>query len=156
MNLFSIFIAILLAQTAFSTSVVSVGGKSYSIALQEFELKICPQDAPNGPEWGAIKFVAISGFSNSYNISVGKCKADCGQDNTCQHACVSDQSHVQKHKAFAMKVLFKYFRDFPPARQSMQCSAVHEFCEQKCLDENAFNAQECLIGCNQYHEIFDK
>ncbi|MEI8028092.1 MAG: hypothetical protein WCI18_17220 [Pseudomonadota bacterium] len=143
-------------QLTYSAEFVSIGGKSYSVSLQEFSPKICPQDGPTGPEWKAVKFLTSSTFDLTYNLLVAKCQTDCNQDQTCKQVCVSDNATVQKNKGRAMKAVFKFFRDFPPARQSTHCSAVRsEICEQKCVNEGTFDANSCLIGCNQYYGMFD-
>ncbi len=148
--------ALFCGQFAYSAAIVSIDGKAYSVSLQEFEPKLCPQDGPSGPDWAAIKFLTASVFGQTYNVILAKCQTDCDQDSACRQACVSDVATVQEHKGAAMKAVFKFFRDFPPARQSAQCSAVRsEICERKCVDESAFDTQSCLIGCNQYYGMFD-
>jgi len=154
MKILIVLAALFCSQLTYSAEIVSIGGKSYSVSLQEFSAKLCPQDGPTGPEWKAVKFLTASTFDLTYNKLVARCQTDCNQDQTCKQLCVPDTPTVQENKGRAMKAVFKFFRDFPPARQPT-CSERSEICEQKCVNEGTFDANSCLIGCIQYYGMFD-
>lgn len=61
---------LILSQFACSAEVVSIAGKTYSIELQQFEPKVCPQDRPSGPEWAALRFNVSAKFGFGYNVAV--------------------------------------------------------------------------------------
>ncbi len=127
-----------------------VDGKIYDLSLSQTELKKCPTDGPDGPQWMAETLIFEIRYNLAYVVSERVCIASCEETSKCEQKCKTDPEWVSRHQKAGMDMVFDHVRNRPPAHAHAACEEFRAVCEKVCLSKLTYSQRRCTIECNQY------